>query len=330
MDIEKGMTSRAHDEWGETMSHSRGIILIVLILSLLVAGSASADNTQQSTCYQPTRLSIGGSGRVTTYPNLPNRLRASPSYYGTVLGTIPAGGAFTVANGPHCDSGLWWWNVNYNGRTGWTAEGDGYATYWLEPLNSPPPPPPPACVLTPRLTIGGFGRVLPHPALPNVVRSAPGTTSTGSNSRVIGQIPPGGVFSVLAGPNCGTDGRWWWQVNYNGLVGWTAEGEGHSNYWLEPWYNVPPPPPACPGFISSRLTVGGKGAVTTYPNLPNRIRSGPGFANATLGYIPVAGVFTVLSGPYCADYTAWWQVNYNGLVGWTAEGQGNTYWLQPA
>jgi hypothetical protein len=25
----------------------------------------------------------------------------------------------------------------------------------------------------------------------------------------------------------------------------------------------------------------------------------------------------------------WWQVDYNDTVGWTAEGQGNTYWLEP-
>lgn len=311
------------------MRYSRGIALLIILFSLLIAGAASADDSQQAySCGQPTRLAVGSSGRVTTWPSLPNRLRASPSYYGTVIGSIPAGGVFSVIGGPNCASGLWWWQVNYGGRIGWTAEGDGYATYWLEPLSSPPPPPPPACALTPRLTIGGLGRVMPSPALPNVVRSAPGTSSTGSNSYVIGQIPAGGVFSVLNGPQCGTDGRWWWQVNYNGLVGWTAEGQGHNTYWLEPWYNTPPP--ACPGFMNSRLVSGGKGAVTSVPNLPNRVRSGPGFANTTLGYIPVNGVFTVLSGPYCADYTAWWQVNYNGLVGWTAEGQGSTYWLQPA
>jgi hypothetical protein len=25
-------------------------------------------------------------------------------------------------------------------------------------------------------------------------------------------------------------------VNYNGLVGWTGEGEGYSSYWVEPYY----------------------------------------------------------------------------------------------
>ena len=68
------------------------------------------------------------------------------------------------------------------------------------------------------------------PGLPNAVRNAPGT---GSGSVVIGEIPGGGGFSVISGPQCGNDGRTWWQVNYSGVTGWTAEGEGGA-YWVEP------------------------------------------------------------------------------------------------
>jgi uncharacterized protein YraI len=49
---------------------------------------------------------------------------------------------------------------------------------------------------------------------------------------VLTQIPSGGTFTVLAGPTC-ANGMNWWQVNYNGTVGWTAEGDA-SGYWLEP------------------------------------------------------------------------------------------------
>jgi hypothetical protein len=187
-------------------------------------------------CPLPTRLSVGSYGRVT--PGLPNSLRSGAGQYGgTVrIGQIPAGATFSIANGPQCASdGRWWWQVNYNGLTGWTAEGQS-GVYWLEPWNGNPGPipPPPACALPNRLIAGGYGRVTP--GLPNYVRSAPGTQSTGSNSAVIGNIPAGGVFTVVSGPSCGTDGRWWWYVNYNGLVGWTGEGEGYGSYWVEPFY----------------------------------------------------------------------------------------------
>jgi hypothetical protein len=116
-------------------------------------------------------------------------------------------------------------------------------------------------------------------------------------------------------------------VNYNGLQGWTAEGEGYNAYWLEPWHSNGV---TCPGFMPSRLTPGGRGAVTTWPNLPNRVRSGAAFDANVLGQIPAGGQFQIISGPHCNASTAWWQVNYHGLIGWTAEGQSSTYWLQPA
>ncbi len=314
------------------MKHFRIIILAMLLVLLAVAATgAQADAPVSYGCHQAARLTVGTAGQVTVYPNLPNRVRSYPSFYGSVLGHIPAGGNFAVIGGPQCDAGLHWWQIEYRGLRGWTAEGDGYSTYWLEPAFVPPPPPPTPdpvhCALTTRLSAGGLGRVLPNPPIPNVVRTGPGTNSTGSNSVVIGEIPPGGVFSVIQGPQCGTDGRWWWQVNYNGLSGWTAEGEGYHTYWVEPWYTNSV---TCPGFITSRLTPGGRGAVTTYPNLPNRVRRNPAFDGDILGWIPVNGQFQVLSGPYCNANTAWWQVNYRGLVGWTVEGQGSTYWLQPA
>lgn len=293
-------------------------------LLLIWAAPAAASPTAAQVCSQPPRLTVGGSGRVTTVPDLPNRIRSYPGFGGAVLGQMPAGAPFAVIGGPICQSGILWWQVNYGGLIGWTAEGDGF-TYWLEPAfqapTQPPPPPPPACVLPNRLTVGGQGRVTP--GLPNLLRTAPGTAA---NSQVIGQIPGGGQFSVLSGPSCGNDGRWWWQVSYQGLTGWTAEGEGTSTYWTEPIFSGPF---NCPGFLPSRLTAGATGRVTTVPNLPNRIRSYPGFSADVLGQIPAGQQFWIANGPYCAENSAWWQVSYGGIVGWTAEGQGGVYWLEP-
>jgi hypothetical protein len=84
----------------------------------------------------------------------------------------------------------------------------------------------------------------------------------------------------------------------------------------------------CPGFMTSRLTVGQAGRVT--PGDPNNIRSQPSTTSAKVGEIPGGQSFTVLAGPQCGENMAWWQVDYNGVVGWTTEGQGSTYWLEPA
>jgi hypothetical protein len=304
------------------MKHKSLILLVIFILSLAGLTVQASEAQTGAPCYQTARLWVGGSGRVTTTPNLPNRIRSYPAFNAGVQGYIPAGSSFSIIGGPYCESGVQWWQVNYNGRVGWTAEGDGAAIYWLEPIAYNPPS---ACVLPTRLAVGGQGRVIPGD--PNIVRSAPGTQSSGAASVVLGSMPGGTVFNVLGGPACGPDGRWWWFVDgSNGAAGWTAEGEGYSNYWLEPWGVTTT---ICQGFLPSRLSEGGWGRVSDFPPLPNNVRSSSSYYGGVLGQIPVGGVFQVIDGPICTEDTAWWYVNYNGLAGWTVEGNGSTYWLEP-
>jgi uncharacterized protein YraI len=84
---------------------------------------------------------------------------------------------------------------------------------------------------------------------------------------------------------------------------------------------------ACPGAPPSRLFVGGSGRVT--PGAANNFRAGPSSNSAKIGELPGSAIFNVLEGPVCADGMAYWRVNYNGQEGWTAEGRGSTYWLEP-
>ena len=37
----------------------------------------------------------------------------------------------------------------------------------------------------------------------------------------------------------------------------------------------------------------------------------------------------MIDGPVCNEGYAWWQVDYEGAIGWTAEGDGTTYWTEP-
>jgi hypothetical protein len=90
---------------------------------------------------------------------------------------------------------------------------------------------------------------------------------------------------------------------------------------------IPQGEAACPGFVVSRLVVGERGRVL--PVGSNNVRGEPGASAGRVGVIPVGGEFAVLAGPECADGYAWWQVDYEGVIGWTAEGEGETYWLEP-
>jgi LysM repeat protein len=255
-------------------------------------------------CTLAPRLAVGGQGGVT--PGSPNSLRSLPgrSSASVVIGEIPGGGVFNIISGPQCADGYYWWQVNYNGVIGWTAEGQD-STYWIEPMTTN------NCSLTPRLSIGSQGRVIT--TTPSTLLNQPG-----SGSSFIGQIPNAGVFTVLAGPQC-TENNYWWQVNYNGVIGWTVEGQ-NMTYWIEPVTTT-----NC--SLTPRLSIGSQGRVIT--TTPSTLLNQPGSGSSFIGQIPSAGVFTVLAGPQCTENSYWWQVNYNGVIGWTVEGQNMTYWIEP-
>jgi len=87
-------------------------------------------------------------------------------------------------------------------------------------------------------------------------------------------------------------------------------------------------PTTCPGTQTSRLIVGQDGRVAE-PTVPNNLRATPSANGELIGQIPGGQQFSVMDGPVCADGFAWWQVNFNGIVGWTVEGSANDYFLEP-
>ncbi len=192
--------------------------------------------------------------------------------------------------------------------------------------------------LTPRLSVGNIGHVSLD-GFPNNLRS-----NAGESGQLIGEIPTGGEFRVIDGPRCAS-GISFWLVDYNGLQGWTAEGQG-TDYFVIPGgvpavdavNSTPIGPTAIPeatgiptftcNGVTSRLYVGLTAQVT--PGLPNNLRAQPGESGQYLGEIPPASPFTIVGGPECNSNLLWWQVNYQGTVGWTGEaGSSDDYWIEP-
>jgi Tol biopolymer transport system component len=105
----------------------------------------------------------------------------------------------------------------------------------------------------------------------------------------------------------------------------TSEG-GYDAAWsrsADAW-------PACPGAQPSRIARGMRVYVAYDPPLRNRVRAAAGTNATTIGYMDPGGEAVILDGPGCADGWVWWQVRLdNGLSGWTAEGDGDVYWLVP-
>ncbi len=167
-----------------------------------------------------------------------------------------------------------------------------------------------------------------------------------------------------------TVGRAWWQVKYNNDIGWIIEGEGSAYFvtslvtrepisatitptpvptliqpTLPPTLTQPPtvtltpsipPPPtitptvlACSNLLPARLTVGGHGRVTAGD--PSNLRESPSSTGTRVRQIYHAVIFTVLNGPVCDEQgRRWWQIKYNDSIGWAAEGDNSSYFLEPA
>lgn len=83
----------------------------------------------------------------------------------------------------------------------------------------------------------------------------------------------------------------------------------------------------CPSVLPSQMLVGEYGRVTLDGGA-NRLREAPSTDADVITTIPEADVFDVWAGPICADGFAWYQVDYDGEVGWTAEGDDTEYYLE--
>lgn len=155
---------------------------------------------------------------------------------------------FTVTAGPVCAGPHYWYEVDFNGITGWVTEGLG-ATYWIEPAGETTPPitvtvvtatpvatatlpaetpmPTTGCpgAPEPRLTVGGQAGVA---QVFSTLRA-----DVGSNTALtIMYRANNDTFTVVSGPVC-SGPYYWWEVTFNGMTGWVTEGTG-ATYWVEP------------------------------------------------------------------------------------------------
>lgn len=102
------------------------------------------------------------------------------------------------------------------------------------------------------------------------------------------------------------------------------------------WVNDPPEatfdlsiPEHCgTGVFPSLLLPGMTAYINDVGTGGNRYRASAGADGTLLGVIPVNASVKVLDGPVCGDGYNWFKVQLNdGSQGWTAEGDGTTYWL---
>jgi hypothetical protein len=85
-----------------------------------------------------------------------------------------------------------------------------------------------------------------------------------------------------------------------------------------------------------QFSLGQIGQVNPHPPLPNNVRDAPG--GTIVSQIEAGELFRVIGGPHCtSNGLTWWEItfektdgnNTRTVNGWTAQGEGNEYWLIP-
>ena len=87
----------------------------------------------------------------------------------------------------------------------------------------------------------------------------------------------------------------------------------------------------CEGAYETHLSKGGFAFVNPVPPEPNLVRSEPNASSAQIGLVQPNELMEITDGPQCSGGWVWWQITSKktGLSGWTAEGDGASYWVLP-
>ena len=88
------------------------------------------------------------------------------------------------------------------------------------------------------------------------------------------------------------------------------------------------PEPVCPNAPPTRLIVHERARVATEDPRPVNVRIAPGTENDRIAQIASNAVFFVLEGPVCSERYAWYSIDYEGTVGWIAEGDNTSYYVE--
>lgn len=195
------------------------------------------------------------------------------------------------------------------------------------------------------LRVGIWARVVEAPDANNL-RAEPSTSA-----RILDRMTSHRRFEIVGGPRC-NGGLRWWQVRFEGIVGWTADGQG-SERWLE---RLPAETQALiDASASTNTTV--PVVVTATPSTsnsnqcwdaPRQYLENGGYAipnrnnshlkivytdtdlNSGMATLTRNTVLSIVSEPVCRGGRRWYQVEFNQVqTGWITDGDADVrYYLR--
>jgi hypothetical protein len=149
----------------------------------------------------------------------------------------------------------------------------------------------------------------------------------------------GGDYPYGKAPAWSPDGQWvFYSETWNAqIIAARLDGSEHlllpsaiRGYALEFQPGVEASSSCSPSW--SRLAIGRYAGVTSENQASNRVRSEPLIGENVIAMLGPGMISKVIEGPVCVDEYVFWKVENSkipGGAGWTAEGDGTSYWLAP-
>lgn len=225
-------------------------------------------------------LILGESAQVSYTQGAGVNVRDSIGFNGSVITTLNEGVAVTVLDGPvMAEDGSYWYYVSAAGTQGWIIS---------DYLALPP---------------GSYAQVVNTGGEGVNVRGAASITGG-----IITTLHEGTTVRIIEGPVWGDDGASWMKVDHEGVVGWV-----HTNFVADAsTVGSAPVETVRTTSVSWTAYVGG----TEGSGL--RIRTAASLDADTLAVMPEGAAVNVLAGDiYSADGSAWYNVEFEGIVGYS-------------
>ncbi|HET8628692.1 MAG TPA: SH3 domain-containing C40 family peptidase [Thermomicrobiales bacterium] len=268
-------------------------------------------------------LAVGGNAVVATTEGDRLSLRQGPGLAYAVLAALDQGTPVAVVDGPATSAdGATWYEVQWNGLTGWCD-----AEYLAAPGAAPATDTTPAAAQAAPAAAGPASmQVTGTGGLGLRLHDEPSLAAA-----IILSIPDGGVVAVT-GATRNHDGYDWAPVQYNGLNGWVATAfltgavQDNSQPAASPDPAPTPPPSASPAAAASPAptaapapAAGDHAAVVDTGGLDLRIRGDAGLDAPILDYAPAGAVLLVTGAPRTDSQGGiWYPINYDGSTGWVS------------
>lgn len=227
-------------------------------------------------------LILGSSAQVAYTNGDGVNVRNSLGFGGSIIMALPEGAAVTVQDGPvAADDGSYWYNVTVDGINGWII-----ADYLALPAGQN----------VAIANTGGSGV--------NVRASAT------ANSAVVTTLSEGTTVTLLGSQQWDAEGRSWSLIGFEGIEGWVVgsylgpAGSGDSGG------SATTQSVEQSGWTAYVSDTGGSGL---------RLREASSVDSETLVVMPEGSAVSVLATEiYSDDGTQWWQIEYEGVVGYSA------------